>query len=205
MSDQEASMTLHLPHPVSCLAFCAIAGVFALPIEARAQADFGTPPQSEALSHAAKASPKLVKALAKELDSTPEQAAGAAGVIFAVAKVLLPPEDFGEVAKAVPGMDALLAAVPKDEPGTTGAPAASPGSTFTPGFASSSPSTPAASTPGVTMAASGGMASVFGGLSKLGIKPEMIAKAVPFLSGYLKKNGGKAVGAVLGSVFKTGK
>jgi hypothetical protein len=195
MSDQEASMTLHLPHPVSCLAFCAIAGVFALPIEARAQADFGTPPQSEALSHAAKASPKLVKALAKELDSTPEQAAGAAGVIFAVAKVLLPPEDFGEVAKAVP----------KDEPGTTGAPAASPGSTFTPGFASSSPSTPAASTPGVTMAASGGMASVFGGLSKLGIKPEMIAKAVPFLSGYLKKNGGKAVGAVLGSVFKTGK
>jgi hypothetical protein len=194
MSDQEASMTLHLPHPVSCLAFCAIAGVFALPIEARAQADFGT-----------KASPKLVKALAKELDSTPEQAAGAAGVIFAVAKVLLPPEDFGEVAKAVPGMDALLAAVPKDAPGTTGAPAASPGSTFTPGFASSSPSTPAASTPGVTMAASGGMASVFGGLSKLGIKPEMIAKAVPFLSGYLKKNGGKAVGAVLGSVFKTGK
>jgi hypothetical protein len=53
------------------------------------------------------------------------------------------------------------------------------------------------------MAAPDGMA--WAGLSKLGIKPEMIAKAVPFLSGYLKKYGGAAVGGLLGGLFKTGK
>ena len=51
----------------------------------------------------------------------------------------------------------------------------------------------------------GGIGAAIGGLSKLGIKPEMMAKAVPFLSGYLKKHGGAAVGALLGGVFKTGK
>jgi hypothetical protein len=33
----------------------------------------------------------------------------------------------------------------------------------------------------------------------------MIAKALPFLSGYLKKYGGAAVGSLLGGLFKTGK
>jgi hypothetical protein len=37
----------------------------------------------------------------------------------------------------------------------------------------------------------------------MGINPAMLAKAVPFLTGYLKKNGGKAVGGLLGQVFKT--
>jgi len=33
----------------------------------------------------------------------------------------------------------------------------------------------------------------------------MITKAIPFLTGYLKKNGGKGIGALIGQVFKTGK
>jgi hypothetical protein len=33
----------------------------------------------------------------------------------------------------------------------------------------------------------------------------MLAKAIPFLTGYLKKNGGDSMGALLGQVFKTGK
>jgi hypothetical protein len=156
---------------------------------ARAQVDF-TAPHTEALSAAVKASPELVTGLAKELGSTPEQAAGAAGLLFGIAKSLLKPEDFAAVAKAVPGMDALLAAAPRD---------ALPAATLAPGFAGSSPSTP-----GTTMAMPD-MASAVAGLSKLGIKPEMIAKAVPFLSGYLKKYGGDAVGGLLGGVFKKGK
>jgi hypothetical protein len=145
------------------------------------------------LSTAAKASPELVDGLAKEIGSTPEQAAGAAGLIFGIAKSFLAPDDFAQVSKVVPGMDALLATSP---------PVPAPSAlTLTPGFSSSS------STPGAMMAAPAqdGMASAVSGFSKLGIKPEMIAKALPFLSGYLKKYGGAAVGSLLGGLFKTGK
>src|SRR5262245_17278678 len=198
-------MTSYRLHGVSCIALCAIVGLLSAETAAFAQFDAGTPSQSDALSAAAKASPKLVKELAKELGSTPEQAAGAAGVIFGIAKSFLNQDDFAKVAKAVPGMDALLAAVPPEAVGTSGQPAALAPSTLTPGFASSSPST-SLSTPGITMAAApSGMVSAIAGLSKLGIKPEMIAKAVPFLSGYLKKHAGAAVGGLLGGVFNQGK
>ena len=68
-------------------------------------------PNAEAVA-AAKASPALVDTLAKELGSTPAQAAGAAGSIFSVAQSRLKPEEFSQIAKAVPGMDALLKAAP---------------------------------------------------------------------------------------------
>src|SRR5262245_17792226 len=193
-------MSPYRVHRLSCVAVCALVGLFSAATAASAQVDFGTPSAAEALSTAVKASPELVQGLAKELGSTPEQAAGAAGVLFGIAKSLLKPEDFAAVSKAVPGMDALLAAVPPGAVGTSGEPAARPGSTLTPGFASSSSSTPA-----MSMAPSDGMASAFAGFSKLGIKPEMVAKAVPFMSGYLKKYGGAAVGSLLGGLFKMGK
>jgi hypothetical protein len=40
------------------------------------------------------------------------------------------------------------------------------------------------------------------GISNLGISPEMIAKALPFLSGFLKKYGGTALGSLFESLFK---
>jgi len=174
-------MTPHRSQRIGRIAVCAIVGFFASATAARAQIDFGTPSQAEMLSTAAKASPELVEGLAKELGSTPEQAAGAAGVLFGIMKSFLKPEDFAEVAKAVPGMEALLAATPAptDAVGTSGNLTALPGSTLSPGFASSS-----SSTPGMTMAAPDGMTSAVAGFSKLGISPEMIAKALPFLSGY---------------------
>src|SRR5690349_5032778 len=71
---------------------------------------------------AAKASPELVSALGKELGVQPEQADGAAGTLFGVAKSRLSPTDFGTVSAAVPGMDALLKAAPSgDAVGTSGA------------------------------------------------------------------------------------
>jgi hypothetical protein len=196
---KEVAMTLYRFHRISCLAVCAIIGLFSSTTASRAQVDFGTPPTAEALSTAAKASPELVDGLARELGSTPEQAAGAAGLVFGIAKSLLKPEDFAAMAKAVPGMDALLAASPTGLAGSAGS-AASPKLTFTPGIASSS-----SSTPGMTTATSDGMTTALSGLSKLGIKPEMIAKAIPFLSGYLKKYGGAKIGEILGGLFKTGK
>jgi hypothetical protein len=181
------------------VAVCAIVGLLSSATAAHAQVDFGTP-AGEALSAAVKASPELVQGLAKELGSTPEQAAGAAGLLFGIAKSLLKPGDFAAMSKAVPGMEALLAAVPPGVAGTSGEPAAVLGSTLTPGFASSS-----ASTLATAMAPQNGMASAVSGFSKLGIKPEMIAKAVPFLSGYLKKYGGGSVGGLLGGLFGTAK
>src|SRR5262245_58583966 len=65
-----------------------------------------------AATAAAKASPELIGALSKELNSTPEQAAGAAGALFGVAKSRLKPNEFSQVSKAVPGMAALLGAAP---------------------------------------------------------------------------------------------
>jgi hypothetical protein len=121
------------------MAACAIVGVFSSATPAHGQTNFNAQ-QTEALSAAAKASPDFVTGLAKELGSTPEQAAGVAGVLFTITKALVKPEDFAQVEKAVPGMNALLAAVPADAVGASGATV--PGSSFTPTprFASSSPS-----------------------------------------------------------------
>ena len=208
-------MTSHCLYRVSSLALCTLVGVFSSVTFAYAQSNAGTLPQPEALSTAVKASPKLVKQMAKELGSTPEQAAATAGVLFSVAKSFLKPEEFDQVSKAVPGMNALLATVPQPIAGTAGEPALF----LTPGFGSSFSSPISSSPPGsapttsspnssqmpVTMAAPTGVESAISVLSKMGINPGMLAKAIPFLSGYLKKNGGNAASVLLGQVFKTGK
>jgi uncharacterized protein VcgC/VcgE DUF2780 len=130
---------------------------------------------SEAASAAAKASPDLVGALSKELGSTPEQAAGAAGALFGLAKTRLKPEEFTQVASAVPGMDSLLAAAP--------------------GLGGSS----AMSQLGGTAS---GLSSMAGAFSKLGLSPSMVSKAVPVLTGFVSKSGGAGVGKLLTDVLK---
>ena len=201
-------MTRYRLHRISWIAACAIVGMFAAATTAHGQTNFNAQ-QTEALSAAAKASPDFVTGLAKELGSTPEQAAGAAGVLFTIAKALLKPEDFAQVEKAVPGMDALLATVPADAVGTAGATSALPGSSFTPtpGFASSSPTTitmPSAPA-GTPVTAQNWIGSAIAGFMKMGIKPDMIAKAVPYLSGYLKKHGSAGLGSLIGGLLKTPK
>lgn len=204
-------MTPYRLHRISWMAACVIVGVFSPATAVHGQTNFDAH-QTEALSAAAKASPDFVTGLAKELGSTPEQAAGAAGVLFTITKALLKPEDFAQVEKAVPGMDALLAAVPADAVGTVGATSALPGSSFTPtpGFASSSPSAttmpaPSSAPTGAPITAQNWIGSAIAGFMKMGIKPDMIAKAVPYLSGYLKKHGTAGLGSLIGGVLKTPK
>jgi len=48
----------------------------------------------------------------------------------------------------------------------------------------------------------GGLASVAGAFSKLGLKPELVAKAVPVLVGFVTKSGGANLGSLLGGVLK---
>ena len=131
-------------------------------------------------SAAASASPELVDALSKENGGTPEQAAGAAGALFGLAKSRLQPDEFAQVAKAVPGIDSLLKA----------APAASGGATGTAGTLSQL---------GGSMA---GLASATSAFSQLGLKPDMVAKAIPVLTSFVGKSGGANVASLLAGALK---
>jgi hypothetical protein len=125
---------------------------------------------------AAKASPELVGALSKEMGATPEQAAGAAGTLFGVAKSRLKADEFSQIATAVPGMDSLLKAAP------------------TAGGATGALSQLGGGASGLT-----GAASAF---SKLGLTPDMVSKAVPVLTSYVTKSGGSKVGSLLAGALK---
>jgi hypothetical protein len=137
------------------------------------------PAANEEAAAAVKASPDLVNALSKEMGSTPEQAAGAAGALFGVAKSRLKADEFTQVSKAVPGMDSLLKAAPVASAavGTSGA-------------------------LGQLAGSAGGLATAASAFSKLGLKPEMVAKAVPVLTSFVSKSGGAGVGSLLAGVLK---
>jgi hypothetical protein len=137
------------------------------------------PAATEEAAAAVKASPDLVTALSKEMGSTPEQAAGAAGALFGVAKSRLKADEFTQVSKAVPGMDSLLKAAPalSSAVGTAGALSQVAGS-------------------------AGGLASAASAFSQLGLKPEMVTKAIPVLTSFVSKSGGAGVGSLLAGVLK---
>ena len=126
---------------------------------------------------AAKASPDLIGALSKEIGGTPAQSAGAAGALFGLAKSRLKPAEFGQVSKAVPGMDALLKAAPALGGASGGALSQLAGS-------------------------ASGLASAASAFSKLGLKPEMVAKAIPVLTSFVGKTGGAGVAGLLSGVLK---
>jgi hypothetical protein len=128
-------------------------------------------------SEAAKASPALVNALSKEMNSSPEQAAGAAGTLFGLAKSKLSPADFSQVSNAVPGMDLLLKAAPTAGGGATAG---------------------LAQLGGVAGSLSGA-ASAF---TKLGLSPELVSKAIPVLTQFVTKSGGADVGKLLAGALK---
>ena len=125
-----------------------------------------------ALAAAAKASPDLVSMLSKEIGASADASAGAAGALFGLAKSRLKADEFSQIAKAVPGMDALLAAAP-----ALGA------------------------LSGVGGGAAG-LASMASSFSKLGIKPEMVTKAASALVSYVTKSGGGNVGSLLAGALK---
>lgn len=133
--------------------------------------------EAQAAAAAAKASPELIGALSKELGSTPEQAAGAAGALFGLAKSRLQPAEFSQVSKAVPGMSSLLKAAP---------------------------ALGAVGTSGLSQLAgsAAGLASAASAFSKLGLKPELVAKAVPILTSFVSKSGGADVAKLLAGALK---
>jgi hypothetical protein len=153
-----------------------MAAIAALALAGVAQAQ-DKPEKPAAAAGEKTASSDLVTSLAKELGSTPQQAEGAAGTLFGLAKSKLAPADWTKVAAAVPGMDSLLKAAPAMPAGTTGAMSSMAGQ-------------------------ASGLASTAGAFSKLGLKPEMAAKAVPILTQYVSKAGGADVGNLLAGALK---
>lgn len=139
---------------------------------------------TEEATAAAKASPELVGTLSKEIGSTPEQAAGAAGALFGVAKSRLKPEEFSQVAKAVPGMDALLKAAPAV------------------GAAAGGSLGGAVSKAAGTSGSAAGIATAASAFSKLGLQPDLVGKAVPVLTSFVSKSGGADVGRLLAGALK---
>lgn len=133
---------------------------------------------------AVKASPDLVKALSSEIGSTPEQAAGAAGALFSVAKSRLKADEFAQVSKAVPGMDALLKAAPAVGGAAGGALGA------------------ASKVAGTSGSAASGLAGAASAFSNLGLKPDLVSKAVPVLTSFVSKSGGADVGRLLAGALK---
>jgi len=130
-----------------------------------------------AASAAVNASPDLTAALSKELGANPEQSAGAAGALFGLAKTRLKPAEFAEIAKAVPGMAALLKAAP-----STGGGSGSPLDSIA--------------------ASSRGLAAAASQFSRLGLSPDLIVKAIPVLTAFVTKSGGANVGNLLASALK---
>jgi hypothetical protein len=126
-----------------------------------------------------KANPALVSALSKEMGATPEQSAGAAGALFGVAKSRLKADEFSQIATAVPGIDSLL----KAAPGASGGLGGAAGLSQLGGSAAS-------------------LATAASAFSKLGLKPEMVSKAIPVLTSFVTKSGGANVGELLAGALK---
>jgi Protein of unknown function VcgC/VcgE (DUF2780) len=131
-----------------------------------------------AAATAVKASPGLVEELSKQMGTTPEQSAGAAGALFGVAKTRLNADQFSQVSNAVPGMDLLLKAAPTGGGGgALGAASALGGS-------------------------AGGLGNAAAAFSKLGLSPDMVSKVVPVLVSFVTKSGGSNVGNLLAGALK---
>jgi hypothetical protein len=159
------------------IACAALLAIVSPGLSATRTADQAATPAAAAA--AVKASPDLVGALSKELGSTPEQSAGAAGALFGLAKTRLKPAEFSQVSSAVPGMASLLKAAPAmgGAVGTSGA----------------------LSQLGGSAAGLAGAASAF---SKLGLSPDLVSKAIPVLTQFVSKSGGADVGKLLAGALK---
>ncbi len=135
-----------------------------------------TPQDPAPPAAAAPANAELVGQLTDQLKISPQQAEGAAGALFGLAKTKLSPADFGKVSASVPGMDGLLKAAPALD-AKAGALAALGGQ-------------------------AGGLASLAGSFSKLGLKPEMALKTAPILTDFVGQKGGAEVAGLLAGVLK---
>ncbi len=125
----------------------------------------------------------LVGLLTQKLGVTEEQAKAGAGAIFNMAKGKLGAQNFAKVADAVPEMDDLLKAVPG-----IGGLGGSVGSKMP--------------TLGGAVEETGGLSSLSGVFSGIGLQSDMVNKFVPVILSYAETKGGPAVKSILAGVLK---
>lgn len=134
------------------------------------------------------ASPELVGKLSDELKITPKQAEGGAGALLGLAKQRLKPEEFTEVANAIPGTDGLLKVA-----SALGA-AGSSGATGTAALG--------ALAKGSGASGASGLASLAGTFSQLGLSPDSATKMVPVLTNFVKAKGAANAASLLTNALK---
>lgn len=126
--------------------------------------------------------PSLVNILVQQLGITPQQATGGAGSIFSVAKQSMSSASFGQVSKAVPGMNQLLTAAPAHALGG---------------------STGASSLMGSVASVLGGgsnlgnMATLASSFQSLGMGSGMMGQFIPVILQYIQARGGSTTMGLL--------
>jgi len=125
----------------------------------------------------------LVRLLTQNLGVTTKQATGGAGSIFNVAKQKMTTEDFTQLAKAVPGINKMIAAAPKTKSATS--------------LLGGASSLIGGSTSSLT-----GIAGLAGNFSKLGMKPEMVNSFLPIVLDYVKAKGGEPLMNIVQSALR---
>ena len=122
---------------------------------------------------------ELLQILTNQLGVSEEQAKGGSGLLFKMAKKKLAPEEFSEVASAVPNVEDLISSVPK----------AGIIEKITSSLHKESGEL-------------GNLASLAGGFKKLHLGPDMIGKFVPIIISFAQSKGGKNLKNILEKVMK---
>jgi hypothetical protein len=121
---------------------------------------------------------ELIDQLTKNLGVNEAQAQGGAGLLFKMAKEKLGGDEFSKVSAAVPDVGNLANAAPEAGGGMLGG----IGKIFGGG--------------------GGGLASLAGGFSKLGMDGSMVSKFIPIILSFVQSKGGDGVKSLLEKVFK---
>lgn len=128
----------------------------------------------------------LTETLVKKLGITNEQAQGGAGALFQVAKVKLDAGQFAALSKAVPDMDSLLSAAPKQSEAMSG-------------LAGS-----ASSALGENNNPYGNLAGLASTFKVLNLSPDRVDEFVPVVVDYVRTNGGALTANMLQSALYEG-
>jgi hypothetical protein len=128
----------------------------------------------------------LTDTLVKKLGITSEQAQGGAGALFQVAKAKLDAGQFADLSKAVPEMDSLLNAAPKQSEALSG-------------IAGS-----ASSVLGENNNPYGNLAGLASSFKVLNLSPDMVDEFVPVVVDYVSTNGGALTANILQSALYGG-
>ena len=126
---------------------------------------------------------ELIQQLVSQLAVNDTAAKGGAGLIFQLAQSKMAAGDFGKVSEAVPGIDDMIKAAPKDTGILGGL------GELASGF-------------GGGASQLGALAGLAGGFSKLGMDSGLIGQFIPIILSFVQSKGGDVVKGLLEKAIK---